>query len=381
MVSVESDIQTKFSKFQRKGRAVTLAPTAPRVSPATNRQTAEFIELAEKVRATGLMERDVAWYIWRMIRLGLGFAAVGVMFVLLGQSWWQLLTAVAFSVMCGMAGFLAHDAAHRQIFSSSKANEWTGRVVGNLFVGLSYGWWMNKHGKHHANPNKIGSDLDISAGVVVFDPESAAQRTGFARWFAAHQGWFFFPLLTLVTLDLHINATKRVLNRQEIVPKRGWEAAMLAVRLIGVPVAVFAVCGWGIGAVVLAVHIATFGLYFGGVFAPNHKGMPLVPKDLKIDFLRRQVLMSRNISGGWLVSVGMGGLNYQIEHHLFPTMSSRNLAKVQPMVREFCAGKQITYTETTLVDSYGIVVRYLNRVGLGQRDPFDCPLTAQFRTR
>ena len=283
--------------------------------------------------------------------------------------------------MCGMAGFLAHDAAHLQIFASSKANEWTGRIVGNLFVGLSYGWWMNKHGKHHANPNKIGSDLDIAAGVVVFDPDSALERRGLARWFAAHQGWFFFPLLTLVTLDLHINATKRVLNRKEIVPKRGWEAALLAVRLIGVPVAVFAVAGWGIGAAVLAVHIATFGLYFGGAFAPNHKGMPLVPKDLKIDFLRRQVLMSRNISGGKLVDIGMGGLNYQIEHHLFPTMSSRNLGKVQPMVREFCAEKGITYTETTLPESYGIVVRYLNRVGLGQRDPFDCPLTAQFRTR
>lgn len=360
---------------------MTLAPTENRPRPATNRQTAEFIELAEKVRATGLMERDVGWYIWRMIRIGLGFAAVGVMFVLLGQSWWQLLTAVAFSVMCGMAGFLAHDAAHRQIFASAKANEWTGRIVGNLFVGLSYGWWMNKHGKHHANPNKIGSDLDIAAGVVVFDPDSALQRRGLARWFAAHQGWFFFPLLTLVTLDLHINATKRVLNRKEIVPKRGWETALLAVRLIGVPVAVFAVAGWGIGAAVLAVHIATFGLYFGGAFAPNHKGMPLVPKDLKIDFLRRQVLMSRNISGGKLVDIGMGGLNYQIEHHLFPTMSSRNLAKVQPMVREFCAERGITYTETSLLSSYGIVVRYLNRVGLGQRDPFDCPLTAQFRTR
>jgi hypothetical protein len=56
----------------------------------------------------------------------------------------------------------------------------------------------------------------------------------------------------------------------------------------------------------------------GSSFAPNHIGMPLVSPKLKLDFLRRQVLMSRNISGGPPISVFMGGLNYQIEHHLFP---------------------------------------------------------------
>ncbi|NYE95337.1 fatty acid desaturase [Psychromicrobium silvestre] len=348
--------------------------------PVRNQQAVEFIELAEQVRDAGLMRRDIGWYVGRMIRLGLGFIATGVMFWYFGESWWQLLTAVVFSFFCAQAGFLAHDAAHRQIFASAKANEWTGRVVGNLFVGLSYGWWMYKHGKHHANPNKIDSDPDISAGTVVFDPDDALKRKGFPRWFAAHQGYFFFPLLTLVGLGLHVDAVKRVFSFRETVPQRRWEIGFLVVRLLGVFVAAMLVCGPGIGLAFMGVHLATFGLYMGGSFAPNHKGMPLVPKNVKIDFLRRQTLMSRNISGGWLVDAGMGGLNYQIEHHLFPTMSSRNLRRAQPIVRAFCAERGIKYTETKLWPSYLIVMRYLNRVGLGQRDPFECPVTAQLRS-
>jgi fatty acid desaturase len=75
------------------------------------------------------------------------------------------------------------------------------------------------------------------------------------------------------------------------------------------------------------VQLAVFGLYMGASFAPNHIGMPLVSPKLRLDFLRRQVLMSRNISGGPLISVFMGGLNYQIEHHLFPPMVVKKVVR------------------------------------------------------
>ena len=58
----------------------------------------------------------------------------------------------------------------------------------------------------------------------------------------------------------------------------------------------------------------------GCSFAPNHKGMPVLSAGHTLDFLRKQVLTSRNIRGGWFVDILLGGLNYQIEHHLFPSM-------------------------------------------------------------
>ena len=107
--------------------------------------------------------------------------------------------------------------------------------------------------------------------------------------------------------------------------------------------------------------------------------MPIVPRDMKIDFLRRQVMMSRNVRGGLLVEIAMGGLNFQIEHHLFPSMPRPNLRLVQPIVRAYCAEQGLSYAEAGLFESYGIVIDYLNNVGLRARGPFECPLAMNLR--
>ena len=86
--------------------------------------------------------------------------------------------------------------------------------------------------------------------------------------------------------------------------------------------------------------MALFGVYMGASFAPNHKGMPQIAAGVKVDFLRRQVLTSRNIGGGVFMDHFMSGLNYQIEHHLFPSMARPKLARTAKLVREFCAEKK-----------------------------------------
>jgi hypothetical protein len=112
----------------------------------------------------------------------------------------------------------------------------------------------------------------------------------------------------------------RIISRDKI--QRRWvEISFITFRLAGFAALVFLVLPPEKAFAFLGVQLGVFGLYMGSSFAPNHVGMPLVSPKLKLDFLRRQVLMSRNISGGSLISVFMGGLNYQIEHHLFPSMA------------------------------------------------------------
>jgi hypothetical protein len=105
----------------------------------------------------------------------------------------------------------------------------------------------------------------------------------------------------------------------------------------------------------LVVQQGLFGVYMGSSFAPNHKGMPVVGKDEKVDFLRRQVLISRNIRGSLLTDLALGGLNYQIEHHLFPSMPRPSLRQAQAPVQAFCAQRGIPYSETGLLASYAQV--------------------------
>ncbi|RHA44062.1 fatty acid desaturase family protein, partial [Cellulomonas rhizosphaerae] len=250
-------------------------------------------------------------------------------------------------------------------------------VIANLYAGMSYGWWQHKHSRHHAKPNTLGADGDIDAGALVFSTANLTrERTGLAGWFAQRQGWLFFPLLLLEGLNLHVTGVRRLVQRRP-VKRRAIEISFLSLRLGGYLAVVLWFLPFGVALAFLGVQLGLFGVYMGASFAPNHKGMPIVPASLKIGFLHRQVLLSRNVSGGRVVETFMGGLNHQIEHHLFPSMPSPALRAAAPVVREFCAERGITYTETTLGHSYAIVVRYLNEVGLASRDPFQCPLVAQ----
>ncbi|NDZ94525.1 acyl-CoA desaturase [Streptomyces sp. SID6673] len=345
---------------------------------ARNRFVSSYSDLVAEVRDTGLLERRRTYYVIRIAATIAAFVAVWAGVVMIGDSWWQLALAAALAVISTQFGFLGHDGAHRQMFASASANEWTARIVAGAFAGLSLHWWRAKHNRHHKAPNQIGVDSDIEPGPIVFVPADAEGRTGISGWFTRHQGWLFFPLVTLEGVALHISSIRGLIGRAPVA-HRALELALIVGRLLFGMVLPLVLMPLPIAVAFIVVHLALFGLLLGGSFAPNHKGMPLVPKDMRVDFLRRQVLMSRNIRGGRFTDFMMGGLNYQIEHHLFPSMPRPNLAKVQPLVRAHCARHGVTYTETSLVGSYAIVLRYLNQVGLGERDPFTCPLVQTYR--
>lgn len=360
-------------------------PTTPapagRRPPAADRSRAgvtgsSFTALTRQVHELGLMRRRYGYYWSKLIGVVavLGLWVVG--FVWVGNSWWQLAMAAALAVVMTQTAFLGHDAAHRQIFRSGRWNDWVSLIVANLLVGISYGWWQSKHTRHHAAPNQEGADPDIALRAVALTPSMAHRhQAGVLRWLADHQGWYFFPLLLLQGLSMHVDGIRRVMSRDRI--RRRWvEAGFLAIRLGGLLALVLLVLPPGKAAAFLGVELAIFGFYLGFSFAPNHIGMPLVPASLKLDFLRRQVLMSRNIAGGPLMSVFMGGLNLQIEHHLFPSIARPHLRRIQPLVVAHCATEGVPYTQTSLRKACGQVIHHLNTVGLRGNDPYLCPLVA-----
>lgn len=161
--------------------------------------------------------------------------------------------------------------------------------------------------------------------------------------------------------------------------KRKLELTLIAVRFAAIAVPLSLVLPLGMAFAFLGVQLAVFGIYMGASFAPNHKGMPVIAEGARLDFFSKQVRTSRNIRGGWWATWLMGGLNYQLEHHLFPNMARPHLAKARIVVREHCKTLDVPYTETSLWRSYAIVIDYLNRVGLAARDPFDCPVVSEYR--
>lgn len=313
-----------------------------------------------------------------LVSLGLALAATLAGMILVGESWFQLLIAAALGIVFTQFAFLAHEASHRQVFTSGRTNDRLGKIVATLVVGMSYSWWMTKHTRHHKNPNQIGQDPDIAYDTIAFTVESAAEQRGFKAWIVQRQGWLFFPLLLLEGINLHYISIRTLITDKSI--KGRWiELAMIVARVSAVVFILFWFLPVGMAFAFLGVQLAVFGLYMGASFAPNHKGMALIPAGTQMDFLRKQVLTSRNIRGGWWATWLFGGLNYQIEHHLFPSMPRPHLAETRRIVREYCATIGVPYTEASLMRSYGIVIEYLNRVGLAARNTFDCPLVDELR--
>jgi fatty acid desaturase len=199
-------------------------------------------------------------------------------------------------------------------------------VHGNLLVGLSFGWWIDKHNRHHAHPNTEGSDPDIGDGALAFTTAQARNRkTALGKALARSQAWLFFPLLLLEGINLHVASVRTLLPGAPRRHSRPVEATLLVMHAGAYLTDLFVVLSPWQAIAFLVLQQGLFGLYMGASFAPNHKGMPIVGAGAKVDFLRRQVLTSRNVRGGRFIDFFLGGLNYQIEHHLFPSMPRPNL--------------------------------------------------------
>ena len=333
--------------------------------PATSGRGSDYARLSEQVRKAGLMQRRPGYYAAKIaVTVGL-FAAGWAGFGLLGRSWYQLLIAAFLAVAFTQIAFLGHDAGHRQVFTTGRANDLLGLVHGNLLVGLSFGWWIDKHNRHHAHPNTEGSDPDIGAGPLAFTTAQARSRkTVLGKLLARRQAWLFVPLLLLEGINLHVSSARALLDPDR--PRRHSrpvEAVLLAAHACAYLTALFVVLSPWQAIAFLALQQGLFGLYMGASFAPNHKGMPIFPADNEIDFLRRQVLTSRNVRGGRITDFVLGGLNYQIEHHLFPSMPRPNLRRAQALIRSYCHGLGVSYREDSLLGSYAHTLRHLGEVG------------------
>ena len=199
------------------------------------------------------------------------------------------------------------------------------RCISALLMGLSYSWWMAKHSSHHANPNKEDADPDVHSTVLVLTPGATIRRRGFPAEISRFQGWFFLPLLCFEGLNLHVASLKMLLFTSG-VRHRIVELLMIIARHSALAVFLLAYLPPGKTLAFLGVQLVVFGVMLGGAFALNHIGMPTVPRGVHLDFLRRQVLMSRNISDGPLIRFLMDGLQYQLEHHLFPIIPAPTTA-------------------------------------------------------
>lgn len=346
-------------------RRFAIATLAPPLIPATSRRPApaadDYARLKARVQAAGLLRKQPLYYVLVIsANLGMLMLCLGGL-VLVHNPWLLALDAVLLGLVSGQLGFQLHDAAHRQMFESALVNRWVGLLTGDLLLGMSYGWWYVKHNRHHANPNDVDEDPDIQSPAIVYSREQALARRGPLRALAAYQAFFFFPLLFLLGFSMHGSSYIHLAGRE--ARHRKQEIVLLALHNVLYFGFLLLVLHPWMALVVIVLHKASGGFYLASVFAPNHKGMPQTDAAHRLDFLRAQVLTARNVRASRVKDFWYGSLNYQIEHHLFPTMPRRNLRQAHRLIKIYCAEIEVPFYEASMTRSYLELLVFLHEVG------------------
>lgn len=345
----------------RAGAPIDRPPAGYDGSPAA------YARLRRAVAEAGLLERRYGYYLLRFASaFALVAAAVGLLFVLPSGWGWTAFAAVALGFSVTQLGIIGHDAGHLGVFKRERPNWLLGQLCLSFLLGVSFWFWRDRHNRHHVLTNDEDEDPDLELGglFTLSEAEARSQR-GLRRWITRYQAFLFIPLVAL-TLDLAFRSEGwRFALRELRGARRAVEVAVLTASVL-LWASPFLVLGWRW----LPIYIGaqwTINLYLGLVFAPNHKGMPTWATGRKLSFLERQVLSSCNVRPGRLADYLYCGLNYQIEHHLFPTMPRANLGRARAIVKPFCAAQGLPYEDLSAVGAYRQALGALHAVGQATR--------------
>src|SRR5215217_8237205 len=174
-----------------------LKQSAPRSLPN------QYAELKRLIKQRGLLDQQPVYFAGKSL-LTLGLLAVGLtLLLILDNLWLQLLNAAYLAFVFVQLSLLAHDFGHRQFsFRTPWKNDWLTLVFGNLSLGVSRQWWIDKHNEHHGHPNQMDLDPDVDIPLLAFEEEQALEKRGFARFVVKYQAALIFPLSLLQAISM-----------------------------------------------------------------------------------------------------------------------------------------------------------------------------------
>lgn len=328
-----------------------------KLSPASG--SLIYKELRNRVTKARILDRDYAFYIllsgFTLFCFGLSIYQYYIqqnIFILL--VWGGL---IAFFTV--QLGGLIHDSGHRAIFKSTAFNDILGFIFSTLVM-FGYTNWLSIHNAHHARPNMEDEDPDLGIPWA-FTDDKIRQATGLKRLILKHQLWLYFPLGTFAI------ALTRFGNMKYYYQKRHNKLVLIEIAtfILGffswyiLPFLIFSPVK---AALFLILTNNLTSLYLINVFAPNHKGMPQIGKNVQFSFLEQQIITARNIYGHWMTDYLYLGLNYQIEHHLFPSCPRNKLKLIRPYVLEICKKYRLPYAQTSIVGSNRMILTELKKI-------------------
>jgi fatty acid desaturase len=311
---------------------------------------AEIRELRTELRSRGLFEPRAMSTSIKLLSMLATFAALTAAVILL-PTWCAFFLVPLAAVPAVTAAMIGHEAAHGSFSRSKTVNELMLHLMFPLFSGLGALHWKNKHNRlHHAAPNVVDKDQDLQLWPMAMSSTEYQRSSRFRRWIQRDlQGYLFWPLTPFLSFTMRAASLRHLVTHARTRGiDRPWVAdascllahytlwlVVPALWLGALPVALFYVGLWLTGGVLLAL-----------IFAPAHMGLPIVTKVAnKAAPWRHQLETTRNLVLPRWLSWFFVGLDFQVEHHLFPRMPHQHLAPASSIVRRWCARVGAPYQE------------------------------------
>lgn len=339
--------------------------------------------LRSKLVAMGMFNASPLYYTYKVLS-NLALLAIAIYLAVSTDSLLvNMIGAVFLALFWQQCGWLAHDFLHHQVFKNRLYGDIMGLIIGDLFQGFSVQWWKSKHNAHHAVPNLHASvpgacdgDPDIDTMPILawtLKMAENAKNSSSGRFLIRWQAVFYFPVLLFARLawahqswvfawggwGQHSVAAAALDKKKMAYPMA--ERTLLALHYVWL-LAVMSQMPL-LNAVCFFVGAQTMcGLFLALVFGLGHNGMAVYPADQRPDFWKLQVTTTRNVISNWFVDWFCGGLQYQVDHHLFPMLPRHNLKKVHELVASFCKEQGVTYHETNMWDGTVEVLSHLSQV-------------------
>ncbi|KAJ3067105.1 hypothetical protein HDU98_009688 [Podochytrium sp. JEL0797] len=343
---------------------------APKEIAKPNEFKKDIEDVRAQLVAMGAFKSNKLYYVYKFVST-FALCAVSAALVIMYGRTSTLAVVVAglfMAVFWQQSGWLAHDFLHHQVFENRTYNDIVGYIVGNVWQGFSVSWWKDKHCTHHSVPNVFGEDPDINTMPFLAWSEHALEffhdfkDTDVARFFVTHQPILFFPILGVARLAWCTSSIRFNLSDKVIDPFFAKvEKVTLAIHWAWFLTLTFTFCTPLHAVMFFVISECVCGLLLAFVFVVNHNGMPVytVEEAKKFDFYELQIRTGRDVISNTFSDWFTGGLNYQIEHHMFPTLPRHNFYMSQPIVEELCKKHGIHFHKTTLL---GGTVEILNRL-------------------
>ncbi|KAL2471967.1 Delta(8)-fatty-acid desaturase 2 [Abeliophyllum distichum] len=339
----------------------------------------DYRKLVYEFSKMGLFDKKGHTTFFTMCFIGILFAlsVYGVLFC--ESTWVHLISGGLMGLLWIQSGWLGHDSGHYQIMLTPRLNRFAQVLTGNCLAGISIAWWKWNHNSHHIACNSLDYDPDLQhmpffavssklfSSITSYFYDRKMDFDSFARFFVSNQHFTFYPVMCLARLNLWAQSLILLFSNRK-VHNRIQEFVGVLIFWIWYPLLVSCLPNWGEKVMFVMASFTVSGIQHVQFCLNHFSSSVYVGPPKGNDWFEKQTNGTLGIECSSWMDWFHGGLQFQVEHHLFPRLPRRQLRKVSPFVKELCKKHGLPYNCASFWEANVMTVRTLKNAALQARD-------------